>query len=69
LKNLQGLDHECHSKKTARENMGFGHAPKEPAPILFPTGSRKGPEFSSSSVRSEVLDKALQLPPGFLDGI
>src|ERR1700677_2362270 len=69
LKSPQGLSHTCHSKQTARENMGFGHAHKEPAPILFPTGSMKGPEFTSSSVRSEVLDKALELPAGFLDGI
>jgi 5-methylcytosine-specific restriction endonuclease McrA len=69
LKNLAGLCHECHSKKTARENMGFGHAPKAPAPILFPTGSNKGPEFSASTIKSDVLDKALELPPGFLDGV
>jgi hypothetical protein len=56
-------------EKDSKGKHGFGHAPKEPSPILFPTGSRKGPEFSSSSVRSEVLDKALELPPGFLDGI
>lgn len=67
--NLQALCHECHSAKTVRENRGFGNRPQQHGPLLSPTGSKKGNEWVASTVSSEQLNKALELPEGFLDGI
>lgn len=62
LENLQGLCYECHSKKTAAEDGGFGNVraagPPAETNAPRPTGE-SGKQFQSSSFSSTKLDKAL----------
>jgi len=72
LLNLQGLCHECHSRKTAAEDSGFGNAPfvgirpDTSAPVA--TGER-GKQFQSSTIDAKKLDKALEMDEDFLKDI
>ena len=55
LENLQGLCEECHNRKTREEN-------KQPGPTdgnLLPTGTPGAPQFTSSAVGADALDRAL----------
>lgn len=62
LENLQGLCEECHSKKTAAEDGGFGNVhtsgPRAETNSPTPTGGT-GKQFQSSTISSTKLDKAL----------
>lgn len=60
LLNLQGLCDACHSKKTAKEDGGFGNrqspSPSETNPAQVTGGS--GKQFQASSVKASTLDNA-----------
>ena len=57
LLNLQGLCVECHNRKTAQEDGGFGNPKVDPdAPVA--TG-QPGKQFSSTAVGKDVVDRAL----------
>jgi hypothetical protein len=62
LNNLQGLCDECHSKKTAMEDGGFGNqqflGKRSETNSAGATGSG-GKLFQSSSVSTKKLDDAL----------
>jgi 5-methylcytosine-specific restriction endonuclease McrA len=61
LTNLQGICAACHANKTAKEDGGFGN--RRLANPNQTNGARatgeSGKQFSSSSVKSSALDKAL----------
>ena len=63
LSNLEGICKQCHDRKTAKMDRGFGHAPfagaRSEIPAAAPTGSREGKEFQSSTLSQKKLDKAL----------
>jgi len=63
LENLTGSCKECHDRKTATYDGGFGHAVKhQPAgPTPVRTGEA-GRQFVSSVLGDSVLDKALGTP-------
>ena len=62
LVNLQGICDECHAKKTATEDGGFGNeqfsGARSETNTAAATGS-DGKQFQSSSISAAKLDKAL----------
>ena len=61
LDNLQGLCKECHDRKTAAEDGGFGHVQKKaPGGVIVMT--REGIPFVASSLTQATLNKAIGTP-------
>lgn len=70
LTNLRGVCKECHDKKTASQDGGFGNPIKKsagaPTPVM--TGE-PGKQFASSTVGQSKLDAALADVDALLEGI